>query len=66
MVFSNGCNALSVSASHKMSDHFSVVADLKILTNHRCTVPQTITHRKLKAIKIAAFKANIENSELIN
>ena len=45
--------------------HFSAVADFKTSTNHSRTVPQTITYRKLKAINIAARKADITNSELI-
>ena len=59
----NGCDVLSVSDA--ISDHFSVVADLKIPTDHSHTVPQTITYRKLKAINMEAFKADINNSNLI-
>ena len=44
---------------------FSVVADLKIPTDHSHTVPQTITYRKLKVINMEAFKADINNSDLI-
>ena len=65
MIFSNRCDVLSVSPSDAISDHFSVVADLKILTDHSHTVPQTITYRKLKAINMEAFKADINNSDLI-
>ena len=43
MIFSNRCDVLSVSPSDDISDHFSVVADLKIPTDHSHTVPQTIT-----------------------
>ena len=56
---------MSVSPSDAISDHFSVVADLKIPTDHSHTVPQTITYRKRKAINMEAFKANINNSDLI-
>ena len=65
MIFSNRCDVLSVSPSDAISDHFSVVADLKIPTDHSHTVPQTITYRKLKAINMEAFKADINNSDLI-
>ena len=65
MIFSNRCNVLSVSPSDAISDHFSVVADLKISTDHSHTVPQTITYSKLKAINTEAFKADINNSYLI-
>ena len=65
MIFSKGCDVLSVSPSDAISDHFSVIADLKIPTDHSHTVPQTITYRKLKAINMEAFKADIKNSDLI-
>ena len=65
MIFSNRCDVLSVSPSDTISDNFSVVADLKIPTDHSHTVPQTITYRKLKAINMEAFKADINNSDLI-
>ena len=54
-----------VLTSDMISDHFSVVADLRIPANHSHTAPRTIMYRKLKAINIAAFKADIKNSELI-
>ena len=56
---------LSIQPSDAISDHFSVVADLKIPTDHSHTVLQTITYRKLKAINMEAFKADINNSDLI-
>ena len=65
MIFCNRCDVLSVSPSDAISDHFSVIADLKIPTDHSHTVPQTITYRKLKAINLEAFKADINNSDLI-
>ena len=65
MIFSNRCDVLFASPSDTISDHFSVVADLKIPTDHSHTVPQTITYRKLKAINMEAFKADINNSDLI-
>ena len=65
MIFSKGCDVLSVSPSDVISDHFSVIADLKIPTYNSHTVPQAITYRKLKAINMEAFKADIENSDLI-
>ena len=65
MIFSNRCDVSSVSPSDAISDHFSVVADLKIPTDHSHTVPQTITYRQLKAINMEAFKADINNSDLI-
>ena len=65
MICSSGCNVLSVSTSDLISDHFSVVADLQIPSNHSRTVPQTIKYRKLQSINIEAFKADIINSELI-
>ena len=49
-----------------ISDHFSVIVDLNIPTDHNRTVPQAITYRKLKSINIEAFKADITNSELIS
>ena len=65
MILSKGCDVLSVSPSDAISDHFSVIADLKIPTDHSHTVPQTITYRKLKAINMEAFKAGIKHSDLI-
>ena len=65
MIFSNRCGVLSVSPSDAISDHFSVIADFKIPTDHSHTVPQTITYRELKAINMEAFKADINNSDLI-
>ena len=41
MIFSKGCDILSVSPSEAISDHFSVIADLKIPTDHSRIVPQT-------------------------
>ena len=63
--FSKGCDILSVSTSDIISDHFSIVANFKLPTNHSHTIPQAIICWKLKAINIAAFKADIKNSELI-
>ena len=65
MIFCNRCDVLSVSPSDAISDHFSVIADLKIPTDHSHTEPQTITYHKLKAINMEAFKADINNSDLI-
>ena len=64
MIFSKGCDILSVSPSDAISDQFSVIADLKIPTDQSHTVPQTITYRELKAINMEAFKADINNSDL--
>ena len=65
VIFSKGCVVLSVSPSDAISDHFSVIADLKTPTDHSHTVPQTISYRKLKAINIEDFRANINGSDLI-
>ena len=65
MICSSGCNVLSVSASDLISDHFSVVANLQILSNHSRTIPQTIKYRKLQSINIEAFKADIQTPDLI-
>ena len=65
MVCSPGCNFLSVSASDMISDHFSVVANLQIPCNHSRTIPKTIKYRKLQSINMEAFKADIQNSDLI-
>ena len=64
MISAKGCDVLFVSPSDAVSDHFSVIADLKISTDHRHTVPQTITYRELRAINMEAFKADINNSDL--
>ena len=56
---------LSVSVSDKISDYFSVVADLNIPRNNSRTVLKTIRYRNLKAINIEAFKDEIMNSDLI-
>ena len=48
-----------------ISDHFSVVANLQIPSNHSRTIPQTIKYRKLQPINMEAFKADIQNSDLI-
>ena len=66
MIFSKGCDILSVSTSDMISDHFSILADLNIPTDHSRTVPQVITYRKLKAFNMEAFKADITDSELIS
>ena len=65
MICSPGCNVLSVSASDLISDHVSVVANLQIPSNHSRTIPQTIKYRKLQSINMKAFKADIQNSDLI-
>ena len=65
LISSKGCDVLSVSLSDAISDHFSVIADLKIPSDHSHTVPQTISYCKLKAINMKAFKADIQNSDLI-
>ena len=64
MIFSNRCDVLSVSPSNAIFDHFSVIADLKIPTDHSHTVPQTITYHKLKAMNMEAFQADINNFNL--
>ena len=65
MICSQGCNVLSVSASYLILDHFSVAANLQIPSNHSQTIPQTIKYRKLQSINMEAFKADIQNSDLI-
>ena len=65
IIFSTGCNILSVSNSDLISDHFSVVADLQISSHHSQNVPQTIKFRKLQSINVEAYKADIEHSKLI-
>ena len=65
MICSPRCNVLSVSASDLISDHFSVVANLQIPSNHGRTIPQTIKYRKLQSINMEVFKAHIQNSYLI-
>ena len=59
------CNVLSFSASGLISHHFSVVANLQIPSNHSRTIPQTIKYRKIQSINMEAFKADIQNSDLI-
>ena len=65
ILFFKWCDVLSVSPSDAISDHFSVIDNLKIPRDHSHTVSQTITYRKLKAIIMEAFKADIKNSDLI-
>ena len=65
MIFSKGLDVLSVSVSDKISDYFSVVADLNIPRINGRTVPKTIRYHSLKAINIEAFKGEIMNSDLI-
>ena len=65
MIFSKECDIVSVRTSDVISDHFSIVADLKIPAKRNRTVPQPITYHKLQAINFGTFKADIENSELI-
>ena len=65
MISSNRGDVLSVSAPDALFDNYSVVADLKIPTDHSHTIPQTIIYRKLKAINMEAFKADINHSYLI-
>ena len=65
MIFCKGCDVLSVSPYDAITDHFAVIADLNIPTDHSHTVPQTSTYLKLKAINMEAFKADIKNFDLI-
>ena len=65
MIFSKGFDVLSVSVSDKISDHFSVVADLNIPRINSRTVPKTIRYCNLKAINIEAFKGEIMDSDLM-
>ena len=65
MICSPGCNVLPVSASGLISDNFSVVANLQIPSIHSRTIPQTIKYRKLQSINMEAFKADVQNSDLI-
>lgn len=65
MIFSKGLDVLSVSASDKISDHFSVLADLNIPSKNSRSVPKTIRYRNLKAINMEAFRTGILNSDLI-
>ena len=58
-------NILSVSASALIWDHFSIVANLQILSNHSRTITKTIKYRKLQSINMEAFKADTPNSVLI-
>ena len=48
-----------------ISDNFYVVDKLQIPSNHSRTIPQTIKFRKLQSINMEAFKADMQNSELI-
>ena len=57
ILWSVGCKVLFVSTSAVILDHFSVVANLPIPSNHSWTVLQTIKYRMLLSIKIEAFKA---------
>ena len=52
MLCSPGYHVLSVSASDLIPDHFSVVANLQIPSNHSRIIPQTIKYRKLQSINI--------------
>lgn len=65
MIFSKGCDVLSVSPSDKISDHFSVLADLNIPIDKSRPTPKTIKCRNIKAIDIEAFKDDIRNSDLV-
>ena len=65
MTSSPGCNVVSVSASDLISDHLSVAASLQTPSNHSRTIPQTIKYWKLQSINMEAFKADIQNSDLI-
>ena len=58
----------SLYISHTLSPSIESIPSLFLCSNrktHSHTVPQTITYRKLKAINMEAFKADINNSELI-
>ena len=65
MICSPGCHILSFLVSDLISDHFSVVANLQIPSIHSWTIPQIIKYRKLQSINMQAFKADIQNSDLI-
>ena len=56
---------LSVLVSDKISDHFSVVADLNIPRINSHIVPKTIRYRNVKALNIEPFKGELMNSDLI-
>ena len=64
MICSPGCEVLSVSTCDLISDHSSVLT-CRIPPNHSRTVPHTIKYRKLQTINIEAFKADIQNADLI-
>ena len=56
---------LSVSVPDLIVDQFYLFADLQIPCNHSWTIPQTIKYWKLQSINMEAFKAGIQNSDLI-
>ena len=60
-----GCKVPSVSASDLISDHISLAANLQILSNHSRIIPKAIKYRKLQSINMEAFKADIQNSDVI-
>ena len=66
-ICSKGCDVLSVSPSDVLSGHFSVIAHLKIPTDHSHTVPQSITYRKswrsliLKPLRLISIRHEIRH-----
>lgn len=58
------CRPTSVVASDRISDHFTIIAEMKIpVTTH--THQKTIQYRNIKGVDVDAFKDDILNSDLL-
>lgn len=62
-ITSRTCSTVSVSLSDRVSDHFTVIAELDVQIPCQ-TSRKTVSFRNLKAIDLDAFKQDIRNSRL--
>lgn len=65
VISSAGCEVLSVSVADRISDHFTVIADLDVDMGNLLTTPKRIHFRNIKKINLTAFKDDILHSDLI-
>ena len=66
VISSPGCEVLSASVADRISDHFTVIADLNVDMEESVSSSEKIIHfRNIKKINLATFKDDIRDSELI-
>jgi hypothetical protein len=64
LIASATCSFSSVFRSDRISDHFTVIAEMKLQVPAR-SEHKTVTFRNLKAIDLDAFRRDIRNSDLL-